>query len=75
MRGAYAVTFPRRWYVAGLVQFASFFTYLPYLFRQEPIGREYLALAMTAALGIVAWDFAKPLLIPGSSSEEKARAV
>jgi Gpi18-like mannosyltransferase len=40
---AYAVWFCRGWIVALLVQTASFFTYLPYLFEKEPIPRSWLA--------------------------------
>ena len=46
----FAFWFPRRWFIALLIQVASFFTYLPYLFNHEPIPRPWLALVMGAAL-------------------------
>lgn len=49
----YACFVARGWVVAGLVQCCSFFTYLPYLFKQEPVPRPLLALAMTVALALV----------------------
>lgn len=56
MAVAYAFWFPRRWVVALLIQAASFFTYLPYLFEKEPVPRPYLALVMGAALALVVKD-------------------
>lgn len=50
---AFAFWFPARWLIAALIQAASFFTYLPYLFNQEPVPRPYLALVMGAALVLV----------------------
>lgn len=47
---AYVFWFPRYWPVAVLVQVASFFTYLPYLFDKEPIPRPLLAVVMGVAL-------------------------
>ncbi len=47
---AFAFWFPRHWPIALLIQFASFFTYLPYLFNQEPVPRPFLALVMGVAL-------------------------
>ncbi len=57
----YAVFVARGWVVAVLVQFCSFFTYLPYLFNQEPVPRPLLAIVMTVALAWVAIEFGKPL--------------
>jgi len=47
---AYALGTGRGWLVAGLIQVASFFTYLPYLFEWEPVPRPVLAGVMTVAL-------------------------
>ena len=48
---AYAFTVRRGWMVAALIQFASAFTYLPYLFHVEPVPRSVLAAVMGVALG------------------------
>ena len=53
---AYAFWFPRGWIAAALIQFASAFTYLPYLFDWEPVPRPLLAVAMGAALVILLQD-------------------
>jgi len=58
----YAFFVRRGWIVAVLVQFCSFFTYLPYLFKAEPIPRVLLALVMTAALVLAAAAFVRELL-------------
>jgi len=49
----YAVFVPGGYWAAIMVQFASAFTYLPYLFEQEPVPRSLLSLAMLAAVGWV----------------------
>jgi Gpi18-like mannosyltransferase len=49
----YAFYVPRGWVVTVLVQFASAFTYLPYLFAKEPVPRWFLALVMLAAIGLL----------------------
>jgi Gpi18-like mannosyltransferase len=49
----YAFYIPRGFYVTLLVQFASAFTYLPYLFHWEPAPRPLLSVAMLAALCLV----------------------
>ena len=49
----YAFYMPRGLLVAILVQFASAFTYLPYLFQQEPVPRPLLALVMLVAIALV----------------------
>ncbi len=60
---------PRGWIVALLVEGCSFFTYLPYLFNQEPISRAILAIVMAVALGIVAVDLAQMLGAPKNDQE------
>jgi Gpi18-like mannosyltransferase len=55
----YALCVPDRWWVALLIQFASSFAYLPYLFGKEPVPYWLLALVMTAAIGFVAFDLTK----------------
>lgn len=49
----YAFAVPRGWRTALLIQFASAFTYLPYLFDQEPVPRPLLAVVMAVAIGLV----------------------
>jgi len=49
----YAFYVPHGVWVPILVQFASAFTYLPYLFHQEPVPRPLLALVMLAAIALV----------------------
>ena len=53
---AYAFWFRRGWIVAVLIQVASAFTYLPYLFDCEPIPRPLLAVAMGGALVLLVRD-------------------
>ena len=53
----YAFFTARGWIVALLIQFCSFFAYLPYLFEMEPIPRTWLALIMTAAVGLLIKNF------------------
>ncbi len=53
----YAFYHPKRWGVAVLIQFASAFTYLPYLFHLEPVPRPLLALVLTLALVWVVRDY------------------
>lgn len=53
---AYAFTVRGGWVVAGLIQFASAFTYLPYLFHVEPVPRPVLAAVMGVALGRLLWE-------------------
>ena len=48
-----AFTVPRLFVVALLVQLASLFSYLPYLFDVEPIPLEYVALGELAALTLL----------------------
>jgi Gpi18-like mannosyltransferase len=49
----YAFCVPSRWIVAVLIQFASSFAYLPYLFGKQPLPYGVLALVMTASIGVV----------------------
>lgn len=65
----YACCVRRGWIVAVLVQFCSFFTYLPYLFKLEPVPRPLLALVMTAVVALVAAGFVKGRL--NNSKEEQ----
>jgi Gpi18-like mannosyltransferase len=58
----YAFFTRRGWLVAVLVEFCSFFTYLPYLFKEEPAPRPLLAVVMTVAIGCVAVDFARAII-------------
>jgi Gpi18-like mannosyltransferase len=59
-----AFYFPRRlWPVPVLVQFASFFSYLPFLYSGRDndgviVDFPWLAAAMLIALGLVAWELA-----------------
>ncbi len=55
----YALWTPGGWLVAAMVQFASAFTYFPYLFEVEPVPRPVLALVMAAAIGWVIQDLAR----------------
>jgi hypothetical protein len=50
----YAFYDPRRWYVAVLIQFASAFSYYPYLFEREPVPPFLLAAAVVLAIECVA---------------------
>jgi Gpi18-like mannosyltransferase len=47
---AYAVAVPRGWVVVALMQFASAFSYCPFLFGREPVQRDVLALAVAVAI-------------------------
>lgn len=58
---AYAFFVARGWIVAVLIQFCSFFTYLPYLFEKEPVPRPLLALVMTVAIAIVVCEYGRSL--------------
>jgi Gpi18-like mannosyltransferase len=49
----YAACVARGWQVAALIQFASAFAYLPFLFSEQPVPRWILALVMLAALALV----------------------
>lgn len=57
----YAFYDPRRWFVALLIQFASAFSYLPYLFGREPVPLPFLALAMALAIECVAVRVVQPV--------------
>ncbi|MCL5097071.1 MAG: glycosyltransferase 87 family protein [Candidatus Omnitrophica bacterium] len=47
----YAFYVPGGWIIAVMVQFCSAFSYLPYLFNEEPVPRWALALVMLLAIG------------------------
>ncbi len=53
---AYAFRFSNGRWVLLLIQFASAFTYLPYLFNWEPVPRPWLAVVMAVALGLLLRD-------------------
>jgi Gpi18-like mannosyltransferase len=55
----YAFVVPGGWVVAALVQFCSFFSYLPYLFQEEPVPRPLLAILMTVAVALVGRGYVK----------------
>lgn len=57
----YAFLAKRGWVLAVLVQTASFFTYLPYLFDLEPVPRPLLAILMTAVLAILGRDLVRAM--------------
>ncbi len=46
----YVFCFPQRFYLAILIQAASFFSYLPYLFEIEPVPIPWLAFLVTFVL-------------------------
>ena len=47
---AYVFIYPKRYHVALMIQCASFFSYLPYLFQKEPIPVVYLAFMILFAI-------------------------
>jgi Gpi18-like mannosyltransferase len=59
---AYAACLPQGLRVAVLIQFASAFTYLPYLFEKEPVPRWFLPLAIMAAMVLVVRKLGAPSL-------------
>ena len=59
----YAFYVPGGWRAAVLIQFASAFTYLPFLFGREPVPRTLLALAVLAAIGLVLHDLIWPNVV------------
>jgi Gpi18-like mannosyltransferase len=67
----YAVFVPGGYRPAILVQSASAFAYLPFLFLHEPVPRPLLALVMTAALGLVVVDFAKMLFRQAEAGQKE----
>ena len=52
----YAFYTPKRFFVPIIVGGASLFSYFPFLFREEPISLQYLAILMAVALIVVAAD-------------------
>ncbi|MEK7675038.1 MAG: hypothetical protein AAB676_04270, partial [Verrucomicrobiota bacterium] len=65
----YAFYVPRKWIVPILIQLASVFAYLPYLFGQEPVPQWFSGLAMLAAMGLVSAG----LLGPIATAETRGR--
>jgi Gpi18-like mannosyltransferase len=65
----YAFCVPGGWRVAALMQFASAFSYVPFLFGHEPAPRTLLALAVAMALGLVITDIARVQRAPGPQKE------
>ncbi|MBI3416364.1 MAG: DUF2029 domain-containing protein [Verrucomicrobia bacterium] len=57
----YAFYVSRGFWVMLLIQFASAFTYLPYLFRQEPVPRWLLPFPILAAIGLVIKSLVEPV--------------
>jgi Gpi18-like mannosyltransferase len=57
----YAFYRPKRFFVPIIVGGASLFSYFPFLFREEPIGLQYLAILMAVALIVVAADLIRSL--------------
>jgi Gpi18-like mannosyltransferase len=57
----YAFYSPKRLFVPIIVGGASLFSYFPFLFREEPIGLQYLAILMGVALLVVAVDWIRSL--------------
>lgn len=70
----YAFYVPRGWRVAVLMQFASAFTYLPYLFKQEPVLRPLLSLAVLVALALVVQDLVRPRVSASAMTAAKVPA-
>jgi Gpi18-like mannosyltransferase len=52
----YAFYRPKRLFVPIIVGGASLFSYFPFLFREEPISLQYLAISIAVALIVVAAD-------------------
>jgi Gpi18-like mannosyltransferase len=65
----YAFYLPRGWLVTVLIQFASAFTYIPYLFKVEPVPGDLLPLPIMLAAGLVIRD----LLGQGNSEASHLR--
>jgi Gpi18-like mannosyltransferase len=57
----YAFYWPRRFFVPLIVGGASLFSYLPYLFEEEPINLQYLTFLMGVALLVATIDLLKSL--------------
>ncbi len=68
----YAFFIPRGWIVTCLVQAASFFTYLPYLFHKESVPRPLLAVVMTVAFVVTVFRFSRSLPVLGSQEDRTA---
>jgi Gpi18-like mannosyltransferase len=55
----YAFCTPSRWYVALWVEAASWLSYFPFLFSEEPVDLGYVAALMAAALMVLLIDLAR----------------
>jgi Gpi18-like mannosyltransferase len=53
----YAFYTPKHFFVPIIVGGASLFSYFPFLFREEPIGLQYLTVLMGVALIVVVADW------------------
>ncbi|MCP5519550.1 MAG: hypothetical protein H7A45_20095 [Verrucomicrobiales bacterium] len=71
---AYAFWAARGWIVTVLIQTASFFTYLPYLFNSEPFPRPVLAVVMGGALVLLVRDTWKGQKSAGKTEREGMEA-
>jgi Gpi18-like mannosyltransferase len=70
----YAFSVPGGWVVAVWIQFASTFSYCPFLFQREPVPREWLAVAVVAALALVVTQLRSTSQPGGSSRREEAHS-
>jgi Gpi18-like mannosyltransferase len=57
----YAVRYPKRWYVAALVCFGSFQSYMPFLARERPVDMRIAAAMIIAAMVVVLMDLVKEM--------------
>jgi Gpi18-like mannosyltransferase len=57
----YAFYTPKRFFIPLMVGGASLFSYFPFLFRETPIGLQYLAILMGVALIVATTDLMKVL--------------
>lgn len=65
-----AFSLPRYYYVAVVVNLASFFVYVPYLFDgYQPVPQPILALFLLAVIVVLARDLVKALHAPAASKE------
>ena len=66
----YAFYVPRKWVVPLLIQFASVFAYVPYLFGQEPVPQWFSAFAMLGAMGVVGAGLLEPIATAEAGGRE-----
>jgi Gpi18-like mannosyltransferase len=71
----YAFYTPRHFFVPIIVGGASLFSYFPFLFREEPIGQQYLTILMGIALIVAAADLIRSLYPTSISSNALSRRV